>query len=245
MIKIKDLKVTRGDFCANLPTLSIADGQCVALCGVSGSGKSTLLEAIALLIEHFEVGLYQFNQLDLMGLSLAQRNALRISMLGFMPQTGGLLPFLTIKENLVLQITLALKHSVSFSSDGDFRITNLSKNTSLIAQKLERIKPFIERLGLFDKLDYKPDSLSIGQRQRALFIRAIAHEPKFLLIDEPTSSLDPENASNLFAIIHQTATQTNLSVLIVTHDLDSVSNYQRYCYSHKQSQPNYSIFLPE
>lgn len=364
MLEIKGLKVIRGNFNVTLPELYIADGQCVALCGVSGSGKSTLMEAIGLLspflaIEHFildDIEVDELNERDL--------EALRISEIGIMPQVGGLLPFLTVKENIKLQIALALKQKIKpvfpDSSNQDKLIPNttvalqeaqeravkhhqeehevvctLRKTkkmcrrfkgglvpVKLINEKLEKehqhaleqenISPYemmvkdleftgdsidshcidgptenlkeeaarkyalipetrrqyarsliisneankdrieaafvalsvyIERLGLSEHLDKLPEQLSIGQRQRALFLRAIAHQPRLLLIDEPTSALDPENADKLFKLIGEIASKTHTSVLIITHDHKAVSNYRRYEYDAKSSHEDYSVFV--
>lgn len=348
MLEIKGLKVVRDAFTVYLPELYIAKGQCVALCGASGSGKSTLMEAIGLLAPFFSIDKFIFDGIAVDELNPKEQEALRISQIGIMPQVGGLLPFLTVRENIELQISLALKQSVQAvfpnlpkdryipnttvalqeaaekaadnqkklakqvkeqnlratkkmfrrhenglvpvqlvndkieqnhhdamannllnpyeimakdmefamdnidtysnesSSDDCFRrydlipetrrqyarslkITNRSSKDS-INQVFEDLTDYIKILNLSDKLDQLPEQLSIGERQRALFLRAIAHKPKLLLMDEPTSALDPHNASNLFNMIDEIASQSKTSCLIITHDLEAVSQYRQYVY---------------
>lgn len=114
---------------------------------------------------------------------------------------------------------------------------------TLSAQDLyARLLPMAERLGLTAHLHKLPEQLSIGQRQRALFIRSIAHFPKLLLIDEPTSSLDPDNAVILFKLIEEIAADTQMGVLIVTHDLKSVASYPQYVYQPERSHAGYAYF---
>ena len=112
MLAIKGLKVVRGSFMVYLPHLTINDGECVALCGVSGSGKSTLLEAIGLLTPCLSVEHFSLNGINVDELDPHDAQALRVCDIGIMPQSGGLVPYLTIRENLQLQITLALKQQV-------------------------------------------------------------------------------------------------------------------------------------
>lgn len=334
MLEIKGLKVIRGDFNVALPELYIADGQCVALCGVSGSGKSTLMEAIGLLSPYLSLDNFILDNIAIDELNPKDQDALRISEIGIMPQVGGLLPFLTIRENIALQIELALKKkivpvypniahdkpipnttvalqeanersamqhqkaqelkkeheqakqheyvspyemmvkdmqgvddtinahclngsSVKSQEDQERKLALIPKKTRHYARSIkisneytkeraqsqfESLHTYIDRLGLTDHLDKLPHELSIGQRQRALFIRSIAHGPKLLLIDEPTSALDPDNAKVLFKLIEEIASQTHISVLIITHDTEAVSNYCRYEYDSVNSKPEHSVF---
>ena len=342
MLEIKNLKVVRSSFNVTLPELFIDDGECVALCGISGSGKSTLMEAIGLLTPALSVEQFVLDDIEVDMLSNGDSEALRISEVGIMPQTGGLLPYLTIRENLVLQIHLALrkkitpvfKHkqvskpvpnttvalqeaeeraaarraareataekasedhswldtlndecsvldganarSVTYSQlsnphdqinartgtvpeavrkesripyiKGDDRysrtlkISNESGNEQC-ANFMRSLEPYIERLGLAEHLDRRPDQLSIGQRQRALFLRSIAHKPRLLLIDEPTSSLDPDTAASLFRSIDEISQEARISVLLVTHDIGAASRYRRYIYDKNASYKEHSVFV--
>lgn len=320
MLAVKDLKVVRGSFVVTINDLYIGDSECVALCGVSGSGKSTVLEALGLLTPSFETERFILDQIEVNRLSEKEANALRVSAIGVMPQSGGMLPYLTIRDNLVLQITLALRqqtHAVKtmdvtsahvdsaasvcscddesklqFSRDlvssGNFDLERLmiasdsydaheagtehppgycssaqdylarvdpdilvhklkivnEQNREKVQQYLEDLKPYIEKLQLEPYLDHMPHELSIGQRQRALFLRAIAHKPRLLLVDEPTSSLDPDNAFSLFALIDDIAHHAHISVLLVTHDLKAAARYRRYVYDRAGSYSEHSLFVP-
>ena len=357
MLKIEGLKVVRGDFTVSLPEITIADGECVALCGVSGSGKSTLMEAIALITPPLEVGSFIIDRIAVDELSSKEQQALRVSSIGIMPQTGGLLPYLTIRENFELQIRMALRQattevfdrqvsnettikskpsvidsasssslnkvalndksaisidgfaakarSLSFADDnsaasetqlkdeerkrvrlaaaqlsisadsydshaaGQFtprnkrklsaeslvqaelspkestanRITITNKeNQAMVDELMAVLMPHVKSIGLYNHLDKLPEQLSIGQRQRALFLRAIAHKPRLLLIDEPTSALDPDNAANLFQIIDEIAKESGISILLITHDLKAAARYTRYVYDSVRSHSEYSVF---
>ena len=357
MLKIEGLKVVRGDFTVSLPEITIADGECVALCGVSGSGKSTLMEAIALITPPLEVGSFIIDRIAVDELSAKEQQALRVSSIGIMPQTGGLLPYLTMRENFELQIRMALRQAttevfdrqvsnettiksepsaidsasasslnkvalndksaisidgfaakarslsfgdnnsaaseaqlkdeerkrvrlaaaqLSISADsydshaaGQFtprnkrklsaeslvhaelspkestanRITITNKeNQAMVDEMMAVLMPHVKSIGLYNHLDKLPEQLSIGQRQRALFLRAIAHKPRLLLIDEPTSALDPDNAANLFQIIDEIAKESGISILLITHDLKAAARYTRYVYDSVRSHSEYSVF---
>lgn len=342
MLEIKNLKVVRGSFNVTLPELFIDDGECVALCGISGSGKSTLMEAIGLLTPALSVEQFVLDDIEVDMLSNGDSEALRISEVGIMPQTGGLLPYLTIRENLVLQIHLALRKKITpvfknkqvskpvpnttvalqeaeeraaarraareataekaseehswldtlndessvldganarsgtysqLSNPHDqinartgtvpeavrkesripyikgddrysrtLKISNESGNEQC-ANFMRSLEPYIERLGLAEHLDRRPDQLSIGQRQRALFLRSIAHKPRLLLIDEPTSSLDPDTAASLFRSIDEISQEARISVLLVTHDIGAASRYRRYIYDKNASYKEHSVFV--
>ena len=116
MLVVQGLKVIRGSFKVTLNDCYIDDGECVALCGVSGSGKSTLLEALGLLTPAFAVQRFILDNIEVDELPQAQAQALRVSAIGIMPQVGGLIPYLTVRENVRLQIQLALKQQVRAQS---------------------------------------------------------------------------------------------------------------------------------
>lgn len=305
MLEIKGLKVTRGNFSATLPHLVVNDGECVALCGVSGSGKSTLLESIGLLKPWVSVDSFVLNQVAVDLLDATDSQALRVCELGIMPQVGGLIPYLSIKENLEIQIELALRQQVcpvfqhsggAASSDGvagnaagvvagnaagdadcqcrrDFVVASTHGGVSTqqvqvypqprpyevtaqlrvhdqytkerVQTYVQHLLPICKKLNLDGQLDKLPYELSIGQRQRALFLRAIAHKPRLILIDEPTSSLDPDNARSLFEIIEEIAKESQISVLLVTHDLKAALRYRCYMYDQAHSYSEHSVFVEQ
>jgi putative ABC transport system ATP-binding protein len=184
--------------------LSVAAGEAVALTGPSGSGKTCLLELLGLLrrpdaptdctLSDGAGGSHEIGALWADGdtTRLAQ---LRGRALGFVPQTGALLPYLTLRENV------GLAQRITGRVDPD------------------RIDRLASRLGIGDVLDLQPESLSIGQRQRGAIARALAHRPALVLADEPTAALDPEAADDAMAMIVEAASEEGAAILISSHDV--------------------------
>jgi len=212
VLTIKGMTIQRGmssqGFSVTLPELMLRQGEVAALTGPSGCGKSTLLEMIGLILTPDHLDVYQLGacQTDVRALLLKaeqQRlSALRASQLGFVLQSGGLLPYLTVEQNLQLPR----------------RILGLSLTSALTDEA-------VGRLSLTPLLKKLPRQLSIGERQRVAFVRAIAHEPQLLLADEPTAALDPYNARDLFTLMLQMVKELKLSVLVVSHDWQLVDNF--------------------
>lgn len=248
MLEIHDLVVRRGTFTVELPHLVVPQGHCVALCGVSGSGKSTLLEAIALLSPWERIRGFAFKGVAVDKLSAREAQALRVSQMGIMPQVGGLIPYLSLEENLKIQIALALHQQTEWDDGEDSALATSLRvvdcyTRARAREYLEALGPVLELLHLREHLHKLPHELSIGQRQRALFVRAIAHQPRLIVIDEPTSYLDPDNAHALFALIDEIALESNLSVLLVTHDTQVAERYRCYHYDATRSHLEHSIFV--
>lgn len=190
-----------------LSSLTLHAGEAVAIVGPSGCGKSTLLEALGLILKPERVAQFQLLTTDLVG-DLAFRAGrretqwarLRQHHLGYVPQTGGLLPYLTVKQNIALPASMS------------GRITQSSLLDRLVA-----------RLKLTTLLNRYPRELSIGERQRVSFARAVAHQPALILADEPTAALDPNLAHELFALIVEIVREFNIAALIVTHEWSIVA----------------------
>jgi len=207
MLQIEDMSIRRGaDYRISLPRLTLARGEVAAITGASGCGKSTLLEMIGLILRPEQLGRYQLGDadgLDVAALVQADQQSrladIRAQHLGFVLQTGGLLPFLTVRQNI-----------------------ELPRRMLGLPAKSERVEEAIARLRLQALLDKRPAQLSIGERQRCSFVRAIAHEPDLLLADEPTAALDPHQARNLFELIAEIAQRFQIAALLVTHDWDLV-----------------------
>ena len=218
--KVKELSYTykqKDGSCGykiELPELELSSGDVFAITGVSGCGKSTLLECLGLLRQDFSAKTLSLDSYELSKLSSKEQCLVRSSLMGYMPQTGGLIPYLTIKENLKLQIEV--------SADSFYKLTNKKLDTKKMYQDvLEKMQKF----SMDSLLDRYPHELSIGQRQRAVFLKAISHNPKIVFIDEPTSSLDPEHGKILFDSIVSLSRQLDMCALVVTHDLNLVNKF--------------------
>ena len=233
MLVIKQLEISRltgkSSFRVCLPELKLRAGDVVVIQGDSGSGKSTLLEMIGMILKPDKVDGFKLfldnNDLDIAkwinNNDINQLANIRAQYLGFMLQTGGLLPFLKIYDNILLPIKL------------------LQKNVDNA-----RLEYLIDKLGISHLLNKYPKQLSIGERQRASFIRSIIHKPALLLADEPTSALDPYNANLLFDLIIEQAKQDNITAIIVTHDWQRISTKGLFTLSAKLVSSHSSEFLP-
>jgi len=174
----------------------VEGGTSLAITGPSGCGKSTLLGLIGGLDRPTE-GRVLIDEQPISDLSETDRVDLRHSELGFVFQSDNLLPFLTAGENVGLQLAL---HS---RADGH-----------------ERCVELLARLGLDDSVDKLPDQLSGGQRQRVAVARALVHEPRVVLADEPTGSLDADNSALILELLLAAQHEHHTTLVVVTHDLE-------------------------
>ena len=173
-------------------SLEVPVGQFVALVGASGSGKSTLLKTVNRLVEPTE-GRVMFEGEDVAGLPLA---SLRRS-IGYVFQSIGLFPHLTVAENIAIGPKLAGEVL------GDGRIAELLELVELDCTMAGRM----------------PDELSGGQRQRVGVARALAAEPRLLLMDEPFGALDPVTRDALGQRVRGLHEELGLTTVMVTHDM--------------------------
>ncbi|CBL44093.1 ABC transporter, atp-binding protein [gamma proteobacterium HdN1] len=217
MLTIENMEIVRAGFQGKsqtgeagyrvlLPQLKLAAGEVVAITGPSGCGKSTLLEAVGLILAPKRVQkfcLAAADRLDIQALLDANDEAklsqIRAEYLGFVLQTGGLLPFLNVSDNIAL--------------------TQKLSGRQLAKQWLDEA---VGCLGITHLQKKMPSQLSIGERQRVAFVRAIAHQPSLLLADEPTAALDPMQARKLFALMVELVKQFQIAALVVTHDWELV-----------------------
>ena len=177
------------------PSFMVEGGESVAVMGTSGCGKSTLLGLLGGLSVP-TVGTVTIDGTDISTLSEADRVAFRKENIGMVYQADNLLPFLTVSENLYLQLVLC-------------------KDTKNAA---ERIADVLEKLGLRGFEGRLPDQLSGGQRQRVAIARAIVHSPKLILADEPTGALDDTNAENVIELLLDLHKKLKTTLVVVTHD---------------------------
>jgi len=200
MLHIQGLHIQRGDnHRIELPALQLARGQVRALVGESGCGKSTVLEMLGLILRPDAFTHFRLADEDIGVLIAAERQdqlaAIRAQHLGFVLQSGALLPYLTVRQNVELPR----------------RLLGLPPTSDLVRDTLAYLR--------LDRLLHKlPAQLSLGERQRVAFVRAIAHQPKVLLADEPTAALDPPQAQRLFELIIELVQGFQIAALLVSHD---------------------------
>ena len=183
-----DLDILRGI------NLEIAAGTSAAIVGASGSGKSTLLGLLA----GMDVASGGEITLDGQQLSLLdedQRARLRAEKIGFVFQSFQLLPALTARENVILPPELSGK-----------------KDADQIADRL------LAGVGLSDRLDHYPTTLSGGEQQRVAIARAFARQPKILFADEPTGNLDTRTGERVIDLLFQLNASEGTTLVLVTHD---------------------------
>ena len=182
-------------------SLSLPQKGFVGIVGPSGCGKTTLLNILGGL-DHQTEGLVMIDEVNTSDFNDSMWNSYRNQSVGFVFQSFYLIPHLTLLENVMLPIKFAGK---SFD------------------EQVERATKVLNRVGLSDKLFAKPNQCSGGQQQRAAIARALVLEPKIILADEPTGSLDHESSISIMEILKE-ASQERL-VLMVTHNEKLAENY--------------------
>jgi ABC-type lipoprotein export system ATPase subunit len=187
--------------------LRLLEGESLAVVGPSGSGKSTLLNLVGGL-DRPDAGSVLLEGQDLWRLSEGQRSRVRNLRIGFIFQLHHLLPSCTVLEN-VLVPTLA------------------GNQEPPAEQSRRRALALLERVGLQDRLEYRPGQLSGGQRQRVAVVRALINQPALLLADEPTGSLDAAAAAELGQMLIELNAQEHTALLVVTHSLDLAGRMAR------------------
>ena len=177
-------------------TLAIAPGELVAVTGRSGSGKSTLLHVAGALDRHFE-GEVRVLGRSLATLSDAEAAALRHASIGYVFQAFHLVAAWTVRQNIALPASFA---------------------PAPVPDLAARVDRWIERVGLAGRGDDLPTALSGGQRQRVAIARALLMEPRILLCDEPTGSLDAETGASILGLFQSLHEERSMTVLLVTHE---------------------------
>jgi putative ABC transport system ATP-binding protein len=178
-------------------SFSVHAGEFVALVGPSGSGKTTMLAMLAVLLNPTN-GTIIIDGADLNKLKESERVKFRREKIGFAFQSHNLVPYLTIQENVELMLRLNGKTS---KQDREYTIALLTQ------------------MGLEERLTYLPNQVSGGQRQRAAIARAVVHNPRLLLADEPTANLDTERAYQAVKIFADLIHGQDRCGIMVTHDL--------------------------
>jgi putative ABC transport system ATP-binding protein len=182
-------------------SLRVAGGEFVALYGPSGSGKTTLLMLIAALLRP-DAGSVLLDGRDISSLPDPEAARYRLHDLGYVRQTLNLMPGATALDNAALKLM----------------------GTDIGAREARRrIVPLLERLGLGERRSHRAEQLSMGERQRVMIARALSTEPKLLLADEPTGSLDSTRGREVLELLAQSCHERRVSVVLVTHDPQAAS----------------------
>ena len=168
----------------------------LVLLGRSGSGKSTLLNLLSG-IDRPDSGQVMIDGTDISLLTEKERTLFRRTHIGFVFQAFNLISTLTAFENIMLPLRLQRKKDVA---------------TEQLALH------FLEEVGLADRKDSYPDRLSGGEQQRVAIARALAHEPSFILADEPTGNLDYKTGSKILSMLADLVRKNGRTMIIATHD---------------------------
>jgi len=192
MIKLTDVEQTYGAMkVLQHVSFEAWEGELIALVGPSGSGKSTLLQLLGLL-QTPSAGLIQFDGSPLGDTSDEGRRRMRLEAIGFIFQESHLVPFLTAVEQLELVAEEA------------------GRTIDAAAQ--------LEVFGLRERRHHLPHALSGGERQRVAIARALVNDPRLVLADEPTASLDYTNARQVMELLQRQAHEHGKTVIVITHD---------------------------
>lgn len=196
-VKNLDFYFGRGDLSKQVLydiNLTLPPGQIVIMTGPSGSGKTTLLTLIGAL-RSLHVGSLKVLGQELVGLSNRSLVSVRRN-IGFIFQAHNLFESLTAAQNVEMAVELT----------GKFR------------NKRAQAVDILSKVGLAERVDYKPQSLSGGQKQRVAVARALVNQPQLILADEPTAALDKKSGRDVVSLMQHLAKEEGRTILMVTHD---------------------------
>lgn len=183
-------------------TLTIREGEFVAIIGPSGSGKSTLMNIMGCL-DTADSGEYLLDGQQIEHYSEDELARIRNRKIGFVFQSFDLLPKMTAQENVELPL---IYQGVS------------------AAERRKRSAEVLRRVGLESRAGHKPTELSGGQQQRVALASLLVLQPEIMVIDEPTSQLDPEGTESVFRII-AALKQSGSTIILIEHKIDLVAEY--------------------
>ena len=185
-------------------SLSVEEGEYVAIMGPSGSGKTTLMNIIGCL-DLPTSGSYELSGQDVLACKDRELADVRLNSIGFVFQSFHLLPRESALENVALPLIYA----------------GVKK-----AEREKRAVAALERVGLADRVDFKPTQLSGGQKQRVAIARAMVNNPKILLADEPTGALDSKSGKQIMELFDR-LNEEGVTIVMITHDAKIASYAKR------------------
>lgn len=185
-------------------SLSVEEGEYVAIMGPSGSGKTTLMNIIGCL-DLPTSGSYELSGQDVLSCKDRELADVRLNSIGFVFQSFHLLPRESALENVALPLIYA----------------GVKK-----ADREKRAAAALERVGLADRVDFKPTQLSGGQKQRVAIARAMVNNPKILLADEPTGALDSKSGKQIMELFDR-LNEEGVTIVMITHDAKIASYAKR------------------
>jgi putative ABC transport system ATP-binding protein len=188
-------------------SVTVDRGEFVAIMGPSGSGKSTLMNILGCLDRPSE-GAYVLAGEDVSRLSKEKLASVRNRRIGFVLQSYNLLPRLTAVKNVMLPL---LYNGHQGCPDEELR---------------ERAARALDRVGLGDRIEHRPNELSGGQQQRVAIARALVNDPSLVLADEPTGNLDTKSGQEIMALLHELHGQ-GATIVMVTHSPTDAAEAQR------------------
>ena len=185
-------------------SLSVEEGEYVAIMGPSGSGKTTLMNIIGCL-DLPTSGSYELSGQDVLACKDRELADVRLNSIGFVFQSFHLLPRESALENVALPLIYA----------------GVKKS-----EREKRAAAALERVGLADRVDFKPTQLSGGQKQRVAIARAMVNNPKILLADEPTGALDSKSGKQIMDLFER-LNEEGVTIVMITHDAKIASYAKR------------------
>lgn len=183
---------------------SMEEGEYVAIMGPSGSGKTTLMNIIGCL-DKATRGQYLLDGVDLDSCSENAMSDIRLHKIGFVFQSFHLLPRQSALQNVEMPLNYA----------------KVPKK-----QRREKALKALERVGLSERVNFRPNQLSGGQMQRVAIARAMVNDPKLLLADEPTGALDSKSGAQVMELF-ESLNKEGVTVLMITHDPEIASHAKR------------------
>ena len=186
----------------DIPSFELASSAETALVGRSGTGKSTFLNILCGILKP-DKGEVFIAGTSITKLKESAKDRFRAKNIGYIFQTFNLLQNFTALENVMIGMSFAGKANEN------------------------KAKEILKKVGLADRMEYKPSQLSTGQQQRVAVARALVNQPELVIADEPTGNLDPEHANIAMELIRELCRENDAGLLVVSHDKELISTFDR------------------